>query len=168
VRTIAGVHTGLSGPAGVDVDTQGRIYVANGFGNAVLVFSVNSSGDVAPLTTYGGANTGIAGPTAVAVTPPMSILTTTLPRGRARHHYRVRLRAAEGTTPYRWSLRRGRLPRGLHLSRRGVISGVPKHAGSWRFTVRVRDASRRRVSVTQRLRLAVAPRHRRAVVKRHR
>ncbi|HEY3729142.1 MAG TPA: putative Ig domain-containing protein [Solirubrobacteraceae bacterium] len=160
VRTIAGASTGLSGPASVDVDTQGRLYVANGFANTVLVFAANASGNAAPVTTYGGPNTGIAGPTALAVTPPLSILTARLPRGRARHHYRVKLRAAEGTTPYRWSLRRGRLPRGLHLSRRGVISGVPKRAGRWRFTVRVRDASRRRVSVTRRLQLTIERRHR--------
>jgi hypothetical protein len=159
VRTITGPSTGLSGPVGVDIDTQGRIYVANGFGNAVVVFAANASGNATPVTTYAGGSTGIAAPDAVAVTPPMSILTSKLKRGRAGHRYRAKLRAAEGTTPYRWSVRRGRLPRGLHLSRRGVVTGVPKHAGHWRFTVRVRDASRHRISVTQRLALTIRRRH---------
>lgn len=158
IRMITGLSTGLSGPSSVDIDTQGRIYVADSFANRVQVFAAGASGNVAPVAAYSGTNTGIAAPEAAAVTPPMSILTTRLPRGRARHRYHAKLRAAEGTTPYRWSLLRGRLPRRLHLSRRGVISGVPKRAGLWRFTVRVRDTSQPHVTLTRRLTIRI--RHR--------
>lgn len=139
----------------MDVDTQGRIYVCGNGANVAEVYPGEASGDVPPLTTYGGTNTGIKAPEAVAVTPPMSILTKRIPRGHVGRHHRVALRAAEGTTPYRWSLRRGQLPHGLHLSRRGVISGVPSRAGRWRFTVQVRDASHPRVTLVRRLTVTI-------------
>ena len=58
------------------------------------------------------------------------------------------LRATLGTTPYRWRLTHGRLPAGLRLSRRGVLSGVPRHRGHWRVTIGVTDAGHPRMSGT--------------------
>ena len=146
----------LSGPKGVDVDSAGQIYVANDFSSTVTVFAATAGAGATPVNTYAGAVTFIAGPSAVAVTPPLSILTTRLPRARLHHRYRARLLAAEGTTPYRWSLRRGRLPRGLRLNHRtGIISGRPRHAGRRRLTFALRDSSHPRVTRTQRLVLVI-------------
>jgi sugar lactone lactonase YvrE len=149
VRTI----TGLSGPEGIDLDSAGQIYVANSFSSTVDVFAANANGAATPVNVITG--TALKAPDVVAVTPPLSILTTRLPRGRRHRRYRVRLQASEGTTPYRWTLHRGRLPKGLHLSHNGVIHGRPRRAGRYRFTVRLRDSSRPRVSVTQRLVLVI-------------
>ena len=155
LRTISGSSTLLSGPTGVDVDSAGRIYVANGFSSTVQVFAANASGNATPVASYSGANTSILGPSALALTPPIAIVTKRLPVGRVHRRYHVALRGVEGTTPYVWSLSRGRLPSGLRLSRAGVISGRPKRAGTRRFTVRMRDSSRPRAQLTRRLAITV-------------
>jgi hypothetical protein len=142
-------------PTGIDTDSAGNIYVANGFGSTVVVFAPGANGAVSPLETFGGSNTGILGPQAVAVTPPYAIVTGQLPAGRVHHRYSARLRVAEGTSPYRWSLRLGHLPKGLHLSRSGVIYGQPAHAGRWVLTVAVRDSSRHRQTLRRRLAIVI-------------
>ena len=80
---------------------------------------------------------------------PFAILTTKLPGGRVHRRYLARLRVAEGTTPYRWSLRRGHLPRGLRLSASGIISGRPSKPGRYAFTVRVRDSARHHLTLSE-------------------
>ena len=152
---IAGVHTGLSFPHGVDVDAQGRIYVPNQFGNSIAVFAAGASGDIAPVSTIAGGATGLSGPSSIAVVPPLSIRTTSLRRGTVGHAYRITLKAALGTPPYRWWKLRGHLPRGIHLGRGGQLSGVPRQRGTWRFTVAVRDATRPAMTDRQTLSLTV-------------
>ncbi len=86
----------------------------------------------------------------------LRIRTTWLAGAERTRAYQAALAATGGHAPYRWSLSSGSLPRGLVLSRRGVISGKPPAAGAREFTVRVRDA---RGNVARRaLSLAVATR----------
>jgi hypothetical protein len=54
--------------------------------------------------------------------------------------YRETLRAALSTTPYQRSVGRGRLPRGLRVSRHSELSGVPTHSGWRSFEVAVTEA----------------------------
>ena len=145
----------LSGPEGIDVDSAGQIYVTNEFSSTVTVFAANAGTGATPVNTYFGAATGISGPDALAITPPLSIVTTRLPRGRAQRRYHARLLAAEGTTPYHWSARHHAVPAGLHLSHRGVISGRPRHAGRYHIAIKLRDSSRPRVRLTRRFVLVV-------------
>jgi hypothetical protein len=56
------------------------------------------------------------------------------------HAYRFRLAATGGVEGKTWSVARGTLPRGLRLSTAGTVSGTPAGAGSFRLTLRVRDA----------------------------
>lgn len=100
-------------------------------------------------------STGLSAPQALAVVPPLSILTRRLHAGTVGHLYETSLRAALGTSPYRWSLTHGRLPRGLRLSRRGVLSGVPRRPGHWRLTIAVTDAGRPRMAAHRRFSVAV-------------
>ena len=155
VAVISGPNTGLDFPDGVDVDTQGRIYVANQYGDSVTVYSPGANGNVAPVATIAGPATGISAPTGLAFTPPLSVLTSRLPRGHAGRPYRAELSAGEGTTPYRWSLAAGRLPAGLTLRPDGTISGRPLRAGEARFSVRVTDSSRPHTAARRRLELRV-------------
>jgi hypothetical protein len=75
----------------------------------------------------------------------LHIITTSLPGGSDGVNYSARLQAGGGTTPYHWSLvaGQGALPHGLHLSKAsGKIHGKPTaHAGTYTFTVQVRDKS---------------------------
>jgi hypothetical protein len=74
---------------------------------------------------------------------PLKILTCseTLPRGRPGLPFAVtKLVSIGGVGPYEWSLKAGSLPPGLNLTPVGVISGVPESAGTFEFTVEVKDA----------------------------
>ena len=88
IGLIAGGNTTLDFPHGVDVDAQGRIYVPNQFGNSIAVFAPDATGSVAPVATIAGAATELSAPQAVAVLPPLSILTTHLPGATVTHLYR--------------------------------------------------------------------------------
>lgn len=75
------------------------------------------------------------------VSPPaVHILTDVLPPGFLERHYMTRLEAEGGTVPYRWKIVSGHLPPGLKLYRNtGVITGRPRHAGTYRFTIQLVD-----------------------------
>jgi sugar lactone lactonase YvrE len=155
IGLIAGGNTTLDFPHGVDVDAQGRIYVPNQFGDSIAVFAPDASGSVAPVATIAGVATGLSAPGAVAIVPPLSILTEHLPGATVRHLYDVMLRAALGTTPYRWSLAQGRLPAGLRLSRDGLLSGVPRRPGRRWVTIAVTDAGHPRMTDRRRFLVTV-------------
>ncbi len=155
IGLITGGNTTLDFPRGVDVDAQGRIYVANQFGDSVSVFAPDATGSVAPVATIAGGATGLSAPDALAVVPPLSVLTRRLPAGTVGHLYHATLRAALGTWPYRWSLTRGRLPRGFRLSRQGVLSGVPRRPGRWRLMIAATDAGHPRMTAHRRFSLTV-------------
>jgi Putative Ig domain len=52
-------------------------------------------------------------------------------------------RATGGTGRFRWSLVRGKLPRGVSLTRRGSLRGAVGAPGLYRFTVEVTDTEKR-------------------------
>jgi hypothetical protein len=64
---INGAVTGIDWPASVALDQRGNIYVANagrpGFPANIGVFSAGSSGNVPPIATISGSNTGLDGRT---------------------------------------------------------------------------------------------------------
>ena len=73
--------------------------------------------------------------------PPFVITTTSLPAGTVNQGYSTNLQAANGATPYGWSIISGALPSGLQLdASAGEISGYPAIAGTFTFTVQVRDS----------------------------
>ncbi len=72
IAIIGGSNTGLSSPAGIVVDSSGNIYVADdgpfGLGTgSVFVYSARSNGNVAPIATISGSNTGLEDPLGIAV-----------------------------------------------------------------------------------------------------
>ena len=73
----------LSFPTGIDVDSQGRVYVANQYDDDIHVYASGAAGDSAPIATIAGGGTQLSGPGALAVTPPLSILTQRLARAVA-------------------------------------------------------------------------------------
>jgi hypothetical protein len=74
---------------------------------------------------------------------PLTIVTTSLPNGTVNTSYSQTLVASGGTTPYTWSLvaGSGSPPPGLTLASNGTISGTPTTAGTYNFTVEVRDSA---------------------------
>lgn len=68
--TITGDNTGIDSPGGIAVDSGGNIYVANvgSYANgSVTVFSPGSFGNVLPIATIAGPNTGIDSPVGIAL-----------------------------------------------------------------------------------------------------
>ena len=75
------------------------------------------------------------------VAPRLRIRTQRVRTGRVGRSYDVTLRADGGVAPRRWRLRRGRLPRGVHLATAlGRFTGTPREAGRYSVSVEVVDA----------------------------
>ena len=73
--------------------------MANQFDNDITTYPATADGNVAPLATIAGGNTGLAGPGAIAVTPPLSVLTGSLPAARVGHAYRREPAGGAGDQP---------------------------------------------------------------------
>jgi hypothetical protein len=93
-----------------------------------------------PSSTYASSNywVDVAFTSAAA---SLQISTTQLPGGFVSGGYSSTLAASGGSSPYTWSLTSGSLPNGLTFSSAGVVSGTLALAGSFSFTVQVKDAS---------------------------
>lgn len=90
-------------------------------------------------------------------TTPLSITTTSLPSGTVGVSYpATNLSATGGKTPYTWSWS-GNTPPGLSLSTGGIISGTPTTAGTYNFTIQVKDSSSPQQSATANLSITVNP-----------
>ena len=77
------------------------------------------------------------------ITPPsFGISTLALPPGVVGTSYSAILSAANGATPYAWSILTGSLPTGLILNdTTGQISGTPSVASTFTFTIQAQDTS---------------------------
>lgn len=78
----------------------------------------------------------------------IQITTTSLSDGDAKSNYPEQtILTAEGVAPCKWSVKTGKLPKGLTLkasktdSTKGVISGKPSVSGSFPFTIQVTDST---------------------------
>lgn len=85
---------------------------------------------------------------ALVVDPPpaeLTMLTTTLDRGRECFGYHFEIQAVGGTPPYAWSVASGTLPADVSLdatsSNLAYLSGATRNPGSTTFTLRVRDGA---------------------------
>ncbi len=87
------------------------------------------------------------------VTAPISILTTSLPNALIGAAYSLRLQAAGGTSPYRWTA--SGLPAGLSMDASGLIGGVSNTLGTSQVFITVTDAGGYSAAVT--LPLIVGP-----------
>lgn len=73
IRSISGSTTALHGPVGIALNRHGIIYVMN-YGNprrpgpgSVTVYDALANGNVAPITTISGSNTGLVGSLGIAL-----------------------------------------------------------------------------------------------------
>lgn len=94
-----------------------------------------------PTSSHKAANYWVDVAYTSSVNTALQINTSQLPGATVSSGYGATLTATGGTTPYTWSLAGGTLPAGLSLSTAGTISGTPTAAGSYGFTVQVKDAA---------------------------
>jgi hypothetical protein len=86
---------------------------------------------------------------------PLTIRTTSLPKGLLGQRYEVQMLAHGGGAPYKWEIKEGTLPSGVNLHSEGVLIGVPGEAGQFAFTVTVRDSGSPAYELSQKLVLTV-------------
>jgi hypothetical protein len=123
---------------------------------------VSFLGGSTPVRLAPGPTSGSAYAIASTPTVAITISTTFLPPGTVAVPYSVQLEAVGGTPPYTWNKYppkgRGVLPLGLHLWKSGLISGTPKRAGTYTFTVKCLDTSHsHKTQATQALTLTINP-----------
>ncbi len=70
-RIISGANTALSNPAGLQLDSSGRLLVSNLGTPAVTIFAnaATASGNIAPVATVAGSNTGLKNPLRMTLNP---------------------------------------------------------------------------------------------------
>jgi len=88
-------------------------------------------------------------------TPPLAISNLSLPNGLTGIEYSQSLNAVSGLLPFTWSIVSGTLPAGLSLNAGGVIGGTPITAGTFNFTVQVRDAATTAQTATKALSITI-------------
>ncbi len=73
---------------------------------------------------------------------PISLQTTSLPKGFLRQPYRFKLEAQGGIAPLKWEATAGSMPPGIELADDGTLSGVPAEADSFHFVVTINDSGK--------------------------
>lgn len=92
-----------------------------------------------------------------AADPVLIVDTSTLPTRRVGRAYKATLQASGGTAPYTWMLVGGQLPPGLTLKSNGVIKGNATQAGTFPFTVQVRDSGTPALAGSRELSITIKP-----------
>jgi large repetitive protein len=78
---------------------------------------------------------------ALNVAPKLAISTRALRVAKVGRAFATRLAASGGVAPHSWSIVRGKLPAGIHFSKRtGAFSGTPNRAGKQTLVLQVTDA----------------------------
>ena len=86
-----------------------------------------------------------------------SIESSSLPATAVGERYSASVLACGGKHPLKFT-KTGKLPRGLKLNKTsGIISGTPKTAGTYSFTIKLADSSKPRLRVTRGLSISVGP-----------
>jgi Putative Ig domain len=147
---------GGGGP--MDFDSQGDLWVA-GQDRSLYEYSVSATGAQVINTINAKPNVDSA-PTALQIEPPLTISSRPSLTARVGQNVSFRVKADHGKKPFTFSVARGPLPAGLHLSAKGVLSGKPTRAGRSRAILKVVDSgrARKKQSATAPLSFNIRPR----------
>lgn len=132
-------------PASVAVGTQAAHGVATASGTTITY--TPTAGYAGPDSfTYTATNSGGTSSPATAtitVSPPTILYTPSSPAaGTDGVAYSQSLASASGgAAPYTYAVASGSLPAGITLASDGTLSGTPKEAGTFHFTVQTTDSS---------------------------
>jgi hypothetical protein len=90
IARIEGSNTALNGPGAIGVDAGRDIYVANSSGGgskdvSVTVYAAGANGDVAPIRTIAGSNTGLVSPSRIALDTSGKLYVTNLATFPIKH-----------------------------------------------------------------------------------
>jgi len=64
---VAACSSGPTSSYGIALDATGRLYVANSATNSITVYAAAATGNVTPMATIAGSNTGLHLPTGITV-----------------------------------------------------------------------------------------------------
>src|SRR5262249_7458553 len=64
-----GLNTQLNLPSGIDIDSHGNIYAANGLSESITIYGPRSDGNEGPIAIISGPATGLNGPLSVKLDP---------------------------------------------------------------------------------------------------
>lgn len=89
----------------------------------------------------GDATTSASRSYTITISPPVRIVTTSLPGGQRQRTYSAEIVAADAVGAVKWSVPTGSLPAGLTLNTStGVVSGKPREVGTFTVTVQASDS----------------------------
>jgi hypothetical protein len=119
--------TGLSlSPAGVVSGTPIAVFTSS---SLVEIVATDSAGDVSSTNDFEFLDVAT-----------LRVSSTSSKKAFLGSRFTQRLRSRGGYGTVLWSIKSGRLPEGLHLSKAGAITGVPTHLGLFRVNVVARDS----------------------------
>src|SRR5271157_4261103 len=79
----------------------------------------------------------------------LTLLPSSLPSVAVGQNYQVAFSVTNGDGHYSYALASGMLPKGLLLSKGGVLNGEPKVGGTYHLSVKVTESSRGRPSASR-------------------
>lgn len=137
-------------PAGLSLDASTGTISGTPTATGAASFTVEVTDSQSP------AETATEALSIAVVISPLSIATTSLPKGQIGVAYNRALSATGGVSPYTWSVSAGALPIGLTLhSGTGIIDGTPTESGTSSFTARVADSRTSPATATKALSITV-------------
>lgn len=124
-------------PAGLVVGPAGTI---SGTPTESGPFNVIVTAEDSSSAAEGGPFTGSMGYSITVQPPAVTLDPASLPRAAVGSGYSYTFLSSGGTLPHKFS-HTGQLPAGLSLDPSGVLSGTPRQAGMFPFTVTVTDST---------------------------
>jgi hypothetical protein len=145
-------------PAGLTLSSAG-VLSGTPTGSGTSFFTLNVR-DAALVQHHTACSLNIvAAPAPPPPTPAALAITSScpLPTGTESIPYGFTFAGTGGVPGYTWSIISGELPRPLTMASNGHISGAPFHAGTYNFTVQLRDSAN--TTVTRACAVTVNPHH---------
>lgn len=159
--TLLGTGFGITGSVAFNQGTAAPLLVTGGAWTDTTVQSVVPAGlnpGTVTVAIY-NASTGLTGNSLpITLVPSPVIAVGAVPAAQVGTPFTLDLTATQGLPPDSWSVAAGALPAGLTLqTTTGVVSGVPRTAGTDTLDVRVRDTAGGADTVPLTISVAPAP-----------